>query len=103
MADIINSVGGGRLTDSYTCYKGMSVARWRALNLVSKGFEMEAEISVKCMNAGWKITELPISYNPRSFEEGKKIKPIDAVKGILMMFRSRFFLPRPSLSHPSSQ
>ena len=80
---VANVFGGGHLTDSYTCYKGMSLRAWRALDLNSSGFEIEAEITIKCLMAKWKIKEVPIGYNPRAFESGKKIRSTDALKGIL--------------------
>ncbi|OVE76909.1 hypothetical protein BVX98_04385 [bacterium F11] len=92
---LINIIGGGRLTDSYTCYKGMSVENWKRLRLKSRGFEIEAEISMKCLLAKWTLKEIPIQYKPRSFESGKKIRPTDAIKGILMMVRCRIFPFKP--------
>ncbi len=91
---LANIVGGGNLTDAYTCYKGMSLRRWRQLELDSSGFEIEAEISVKCLRAGWTILEVPIRYSPRSFQEGKKIRGRDALLGMLTMLRCRFFSKR---------
>lgn len=88
-----NLFGRGHFTDSYTCYKSMSRPAWRALKLYSNGFEIEAEISAKCLKAGWSVKEVPISYNPRSFEAGKKIRPWDAVIGMWTIFKcsvSRF-------------
>ena len=90
LTGIANVLGGGRLTDAYTCYKAMSRERWHRLKLKSAGFEIEAEICMKCLLARWPILEIPISYRPRSFAEGKKIRPKDAVKGIVKMFRVRF-------------
>lgn len=91
---VANLLGGGHLTDAYTCYKGMSVERWRRLGLTSSGFEIEAEISIKCLLLGWKILEVPIHYKPRSFAEGKKIRGRDAVKGVATMLK--YFVFRPS-------
>jgi len=94
LTGIANLLGGGKLTDAYTCYKGMPIDLWRRLQLVSSGFEIEAEIVMKCLLAGWRVLEIPISYRPRSFAEGKKIRPRDAIKGIMKMFRIRFMTPR---------
>lgn len=91
-----NLVGGGKLTDAYTCYKGMSLVRWRQLALESSGFEIEAEISVKALKSKWPVKEVPIMYRPRSFAQGKKIRGSDAVKGIVTMLRFASFRPRPS-------
>lgn len=70
------------LTDIYTCYKLIPAKIAKKLNLCSHGFEIEAEITAKLLNMGVKITEVPITFNPRYYEEGKKIKAVDAIKGI---------------------
>lgn len=78
-----------RVTDSYTCYKLLPTNIFRSLGLRSTGFEMEAEISAKCLKRGIPVVEVPISYHPRTLEEGKKICFRDAWKGILMMLKVR--------------
>ena len=81
-----------RVTDSYTCYKLLPTELFRSLSLQSTGFEMEAEISAKCLKRGIPIIEVPISYHPRTLEEGKKIRFSDAWKGMLMMLKVRIGL-----------
>lgn len=78
------------VSDSYTCYKLLPTDLFRSLNLQSNGFEMEAEICAKCLRRRINIREVPISYSPRTIEEGKKIGWRDAVKGLNMMARIRF-------------
>lgn len=86
----LNILGNGRLTDAYTCYKVMRTDRWRSLKLVSRGFEIEAEISLKCLLARWRIKDAPIHYKPRSFQEGKKIRGKDALKGLVTGLKIKF-------------
>lgn len=81
-----------RVTDSYTCYKLLPTHTFQSLNLRSTGFEMEAEISAKLLKCGIPIIEVPISYHPRTLEEGKKIRFRDAWRGMVMMFRVRLGL-----------
>lgn len=69
-----------RLTDSYTCYKLIPKRIWKELNLKSNGFEIDSELIAKMGMAGYKIKEVPISYWPRTYQEGKKIKWIDLLK-----------------------
>ena len=90
-----NLLGGGRLTDAYTCYKVMPVEAWRALDLRSDGFEVEAEITIKALLAGWRIEEIPIRYAPRTFAQGKKIRGADAAKGLATMLRCWLFRSHP--------
>jgi hypothetical protein len=78
------------LTDTYTCYKLLPTPLFQSLKLQSGGFEMEAEITARCLRRHIKIIEVPISYHPRSIEEGKKINWKDAVKGALKMVKVRF-------------
>ncbi len=82
------------LTDSYTCYKLLPTALFRGLPLTANGFELEAEICALCLRSGIPITEVPISYKPRTIAEGKKIRWTDAVKGMLTMLRVRL-APKP--------
>lgn len=81
-----------RVTDSYTCYKLLPTTVMRSLALQSTGFEMEAEISAKCLQRRIPVIEVPISYHPRTLEEGKKIRFRDAWKGMLMMLKVRLGL-----------
>lgn len=85
----MNLLFGSRLTDSYTCYKLLPTNVFRGLNLHSNGFELEAEICGKCLKRRIPILEVPISYKPRTIEEGKKIRWTDAVRGLWMMMKTR--------------
>ncbi len=90
MTMIMNILFLSRLTDTYTCYKLLPTDIFKSLDLQSRGFELEAEITARSLKRGKKIVEVPISYHPRSIEEGKKINWKDAVKGALMMLKVRF-------------
>ncbi len=90
MSLALNVLFFSRVTDSYTCYKLLPTTLFRSLNLTARGFELEAEISAKTLLKGVKIREVPISYRPRTIEEGKKIRFSDATKGVRTMLRIRF-------------
>lgn len=90
MTFILNVLFGSRLTDSYTCYKLLPTSVFQSLDLHSNGFELEAEICCKTLRKGIKILEIPITYHPRTIEQGKKIRLSDAVKGALMIVKLRF-------------
>lgn len=92
MTALMNILFLARLTDTYTCYKLLPTDLFRSLKLTSNGFELEAEITAKCLRKGTRIVEIPISYHPRSIEEGKKINWKDAVKGAVMMVMVRLNL-----------
>jgi dolichol-phosphate mannosyltransferase len=78
----INLLCASHYTDAYTGCKLMATNVWRELDLLSTGFEIEAEIAVKVAQKGYPFTEFPITYKPRKVEEGKKISWKDAVRGI---------------------
>jgi len=80
-----------RLTDAYTCYKLMPRDLLKELQIEARGFEWEAEVTAKLGRRGVKIQEVPISYQGRSRQEGKKIRPRDLATGIrtLVRYRSR--------------
>lgn len=84
-----------KLTDTYTCYKLIPTKIAKNLNLKSKGFELEAEITARLLKQGTPIIEVPISYNPRSYEQGKKIKAKDALIGAWNFIKIRLNLGNP--------
>lgn len=92
MTALMNILFFDTLTDTYTCYKLLPTPLFRDLKLHSNGFELEAEITAKCLRQRTPIIEIPISYHPRSIEEGKKINWKDAVKGAVMMVKVRLGL-----------
>jgi len=61
-------------TDIYSCYACFKKDLLNEKNLKTKGFEQHAEILCKVIKKGKKFYEVPISYNGRTHEEGKKIK-----------------------------
>lgn len=78
-----------RLSDSYTCYKIGSKDLWQSLNLKSTGFEIEAEVVSKLAIKKVRLGEVLISYDPRTFAQGKKIKWKDVLKGTQKLIKVR--------------
>jgi glycosyltransferase involved in cell wall biosynthesis len=78
-----------KLTDMETCYKVFTREVYDKLNLKSKRFEFEPEITAKILKNGFKITEVPISYYSRGFSEGKKITIIDGLKALYYIIKFR--------------
>ena len=81
---------GAKITDMETCYKLIPAKIAKGLDLRAKGFDMEPEITAKILKKGYKIKEVPISYNPRSKEEGKKINWKDGLKAVWVLLYWRF-------------
>lgn len=68
---------GRYLTDTVTAYKLFHRTDLAALSLNTTGFELDHEITARLLALGKRITEVPISYMPRTRAEGKKIGPRD--------------------------
>ena len=82
-----------RITDIATCYKMMSSENFIKLNLIEKGFSIEIEIVAKYLRTSLQIGihEVPIQYEGRSYQEGKKIKALDGIKYLIKTLRYRVF------------
>ena len=78
------------LTDMETCYKVMRREVLTGMNLTSNGFGIEPEMTAKIFKRGFRVYEIPISYDGRSYEEGKKISWKDGVVAIWVLLRFRF-------------
>src|SRR5260370_26893024 len=61
------------LTDMETCYKVMRVEVLRSMTLHSDGFGIEPELTAKIFKRGYRVFEVPITYDGRGYAEGKKI------------------------------
>tara|TARA_Y100001970_G_C14258241_1_gene877264 strand:- start:95 stop:817 length:723 start_codon:yes stop_codon:yes gene_type:complete len=75
------------LTDVETGYKVFKSSSIKNINLIEKSFSFEPEVTIKLAKKKYKFFEVPISYNGRSYDEGKKIQFKDAfiaLKAILI-------------------
>ena len=81
---------GKNITDMETCYKLIKSDIIKNIKIVSNRFDFEPEITSKLLRGKYKIKEVPISYNCRSFEEGKKITWIDGIKALYILLKFRF-------------
>jgi glycosyltransferase involved in cell wall biosynthesis len=75
------------LTDMETCYKMFVRDVANRLDLQSRDFGIEPEITCKVARMRARVYEVPISYNGRTYEEGKKIGLKDAFKAVWVLFR----------------
>ncbi len=66
------------LTDMETGYKVFKTSALKSINLKEKSFSFEPEVTIKLAKKNYKFFEVPITYNGRSYEEGKKIRLKDA-------------------------
>ena len=87
---VSNVLYGARITDEATCYKVFETKAIKSLNLKCKRFEFCPEVTAKVRKKGYKIKELPISYEPRSIAEGKKINWKDGIEALWTLIKFRF-------------
>jgi glycosyltransferase involved in cell wall biosynthesis len=78
------------LTDMETCYKVMRREVLHGMNLQSNGFGIEPEMTAKIFKRGFRVYEVPITYDGRSYEEGKKIGWKDGVVALWVLLKHRF-------------
>ena len=88
---VSNLFTGLRLTDMETCYKLMRADVARSLDIKSRTFTVEPEMTAKFARAKLRVAEVPISYDSRGYDEGKKIGLKDAFLAIGAIVRFRFF------------
>ena len=78
------------LTDMETCYKVMRTEVLRSFALRSNGFGVEPELTAKIFKRGYRVYEVPITYDGRGYDEGKKITWRDGVVALWVLLRYRF-------------
>jgi glycosyltransferase involved in cell wall biosynthesis len=78
------------LTDMETCYKAMRVGVLRSFTLDSNGFGIEPELTAKIFKRGYRVYEVPITYDGRGYDEGKKITWRDGVVALWVLVKYRF-------------
>ena len=84
-----NLLYGIHITDLYTCYKVFKLEVLKGIDLRCKGFEFCPELTAKFSRKGLSILEVPISYKPRLFSQGKKIRWYDGFIGLWTLIRYR--------------
>jgi glycosyltransferase involved in cell wall biosynthesis len=87
---ITNVLYNTMLTDMETCYKVMRVDVLRSMELKSNGFGIEPELTAKVFKRRYKVYEVPISYDGRGYDEGKKITWRDGVVALWVLLKYRF-------------
>ena len=78
------------LTDMETGYKVFRREVIEGMKIRSKRFNFEPEFTAKILKRKYRIFEVPITFNPRDYEEGKKIGIKDAFEAVFALLRYRF-------------
>lgn len=86
-----NIINNQNLTDAHTCYKMFRKKTFLKLDLKENDFAFCPEVNSKLSLLNEKILEVPISYNGREVEDGKKISFFDAFVALKVIIKYRFF------------
>lgn len=87
---VTNILYNNILTDMETGYKVFRREVVAGMPLHARGFEFEPEFTAKVLKRKARIFEVPITFNPRDYEEGKKIKLRDAFVALWSLLKYRF-------------
>ena len=92
LTQTINILFRSNISDAATAIKVMKKNILDNIILENSGFALDFEIVCKILKTGSNVSEVPISYSPRSKTDGKKIRAIsDGFKSLMVIFKARFF------------
>ena len=89
LTKFLNSMFKSHLNEYATCYKMARKDTFLSLKLRSQSFYIEVEIICKALKNRLRIIEVPISYYPRSYADGKKIRWFDGLQAIISILKYR--------------
>lgn len=75
------------LTDMETCYKACRLEVVRSVEICENRFGFEPEFTAKVAAGGWRIYEVGVSYDGRTYEDGKKIGVKDGFRAIYCILK----------------
>lgn len=82
---------GQWITDMETCYKLFPKQAVENMKLNARGFEFEPEVTAKFLKRGYKVLEVPITTEPRGYDEGKKLNTFkDGILALFTLLKCRF-------------
>ena len=88
---LTNVLFGGHLTDMETAYKVFRREAIEGLRLRCVRFDIEPELTARFLRFGHEIREVPVRYDPRTVDEGKKISLADGFDAVYTLIRCRLF------------
>jgi glycosyltransferase involved in cell wall biosynthesis/phospholipid N-methyltransferase len=91
LTTFFNIVHNMHLTDMETCYKAMPLKLLKSLRLTTDRFGIEPEIAARLIAVRARIIEVPISYSPRGYQDGKKIGWRDALEAFYCIIKFKYF------------
>ena len=88
---VFNILNNTTFTDIYSCYLLFKSELIKPENLVTNGWEQQAEILSLIVDKGEAFYEVPINYYGRTYDEGKKIRAYNAIAVLFTIFKKKFF------------
>lgn len=89
LSGFLNFLFNTKFNDYATCYKLIRRDILPLLDLKATGFDIDVEIICKAIKKKLRVLEVPVSYHPRSYREGKKIRLKDALWAVFYMLKYR--------------
>ena len=89
LTGLTNTLFGGHLSDVAVATKMVKVEVFRALKLQGSAFDLDFELPCALLKHKHAIEEVPVSYKPRTIEEGKKIRWTDGLHALWVIFKMR--------------
>ncbi|MEK9209014.1 MAG: glycosyltransferase family 2 protein [Patescibacteria group bacterium] len=87
---LVNFLAEVKISDIFSGSKVFPRSALSRLHIRSRGFEVETELTIKLLRAGYRVVEIPISYHARTIAKGKKIRPSDAIRILRTAIISRW-------------
>jgi glycosyltransferase involved in cell wall biosynthesis len=91
LTKVSNIINNQSLTDAHTCYKVFRSDIFSKIKLQEKGFAFCPEVTTKIAKKNYLINEISISYNGRTYLEGKKINSFDGLIALYCLLKYRYF------------
>lgn len=86
------------ISDPFTSIKGFNARVFRRLRFVREGVDFDMELMVKLIRSEHVILEVPVSYQARTLEQGKKITVWDGIQCLLALFQFIFWHPNKTVA-----
>jgi dolichol-phosphate hexosyltransferase len=86
---LANMLYNSWITDLFACQKAMSTELFRSLPLREPGFALETEVVAQLVLRGVRIKEVPVSYEARTRQQGKKLTAVDGLRVLRTLLRCR--------------
>lgn len=88
---LFNFMNNTTFTDIYSCYLVFRSELINPNQLSTSGWEQQAEILSKVVSRSNSFYEVPVNYYGRTYKEGKKIRPLDAIPVLITIILKRIF------------